>query len=370
MTTWTVPYVGFRQQYQEQKDGLLHTIDEVLSGGDLIMRHQMLDFEANLAEVVGTHFALGVSNCTDALHLSMRAAGIGPGDEVITVSHTFVATAAAIHHAGGTPILVDVGDDHNMDPDSFEAAITPQTKAVVPVHLNGRVCDMRRIGEIAQRHNLLVVEDAAQALGATFEGQGAGSFGLAGCFSFYPAKLLGALGDGGAVVTDSHEMRDRVSSLRNHGRLPDGRIGEWSFNCRLDNIQAAILDQRLRRLDEWNRRRRTIAREYHEGLKDLDAVHLPPPPVEEGAYYDVFQNYEMEAERRDGLAAHLRKHGVETMLPWGGYPIHQSPSLGLPQFPLPRTNQLFERVLMLPMFPELTDDQVAHVIDGVRSYYR
>ncbi len=370
MSGWTVPYVGFRQQYQEQQSDLLRTIDEVLTGGDLIMRQQMLDFETHVAEYVGTRYALGVSNCTDALHLSVRAAGLGAGDEVITVSHTFVATAAAIHHAGATPVLVDVGDDHNMDPDAFEAAITPRTRAVLPVHLNGRISDMRRIMEIAERHGLTVIEDAAQALGATFEGKGAGSFGVAGCFSFYPAKLLGALGDGGAVVTDSDEIRERVNLLRNHGRLPDGTIGEWSFNCRLDNVQAAILDVRLGWLDGWNRRRRAIAARYQAGLADLDALLLPPPPVEEGDYYDVFQNYEVEAEDRDALEAYLREQGVETMRPWGGKAIHQSPALGLSDTHLPRTDLLFDRVLMLPMFPELADEQVDYVVDRIHEFYR
>lgn len=370
MSGWTVPYVGFRTQYQDQKDTILKTIDSVLSAGDLIMRQQMLDFETHLAAFVGASHALGVSNCTDALHLALRAAGIASGDEVITVSHTFVATAAAIHHAGATPVLVDVGDDHNMDPEAFEAAITPRTKAVLPVHLNGRVCDMDSIMEIAARHDLLVVEDAAQALGATFQGRGAGSFGVAGCFSFYPAKLLGALGDGGAVVTSSEHIRERVTLLRNHGRLPDGRIGEWSFNCRLDNLQAAILDERLTRLDGWNRRRRAIASRYHAGLTDLGTLHLPPPPQEEGGHYDVFQNYEIEADRRDELEAHLREQGIETMRPWGGFAIHQSPSLGLGAFDLPRTDRLFERVLMLPMYPELADQQVDYVIEQIQNFYR
>lgn len=369
MSEWVVPYVGFRRQYEEQKDDLLVTIDEVLSGGDLIMRQQLVDFESNLARYVGTAHAAGVSNCTDALHLSLRAAGIGPGDEVITVSHTFVATAAAIHHVGARPVLVDVADDHNMDPDSLERALSPRTRAVLPVHLNGRVSDMRRIGEVAEQHDLLVIEDAAQALGATLEGKGAGSFGLAGCFSFYPAKLLGALGDGGAVVTDSDEILQRVSSLRNHGRMTDGRIGEWSYNCRLDNLQAAILDRRLNRLNEWNRRRRSIAAMYHEGLCDLDALRLPPPPEEEGDFYDVFQNYEIEAEMRDELEAFLRTKGIETMRPWGGFAIHQSPGLGLPSFDLPRTDLLFSRVLMLPMFPELTDDQIGYTVEQVRDFY-
>ena len=248
---WRVPFVGFIQQYQDQREEIIEIVDRVLGAGDLIMREQMEEFEAHLAEFCGVKHALGVSNGTDALHLMMRAADIGPSDEVITVSHTFVATAAAIVHAGATPVLVDIGDDRNMDMDALEAAITARTKAIAPVHLNGRICDMDRLMDIADRHGLLVLEDAAQCLGATYRGKQGGSFGLAGTFSFYPAKLLGALGDGGALITDDDDLALRVSRLRNHGRMPDGEVSEWSFNNRLDNFHAAVLDMRLQHLPEW-----------------------------------------------------------------------------------------------------------------------
>lgn len=366
---WTVPFVGYIQQYQDQKRAILDTIEDVLSHGDLMLRQQLRDFEAHLAEFCGTKHAVGTGNCTDALILAVRAANLGPGDEVITVSHTFVATAAAIHHNGATPVLVDIGDDHNMDPAAFEAAITPRTKAVMPVHLNGRSCDMRRIMAIAEAHDLIVIEDAAQALGATYEGKQPGAFGLAGCFSFYPAKLLGAFGDGGALITDDNAVATRVRGLRDHGRTPEGDLGEWAFNSRLDNLQAALLDNRLQELPVWEQRRRAIAAQYHEGLSGLDEVQLPPPPVDEGPYYDVYQNYEVEAEDRDGLREHLVREGVETLLPWGGRGVHQFANLGLQGFNLPRTERFFEGALLLPMFPELTDDQVEHAVRAVRSYY-
>ena len=230
---------------------MMSTIKTVLSQGDLMLRQQLKDFESNLASFVGTEYAVGTSNCTDALHLSLRASGISPGDEVITVSHTFVATAAAIHHAGATPVLVDIGDDHNMNMDLVEAAITPRTKAIIPVHLNGRLCDMEKLMALAEKHGLVVIEDSAQALGATFNGKRGGSFGLAGCFSFYPAKMLGAFGDGGAMTTNSKEMADKVRSLRDHGRSTSGEVTGWSFNCRLDNLQAALLDIKLKHLSTW-----------------------------------------------------------------------------------------------------------------------
>ena len=368
--TWKVRYIDYPAQYQKIRDEILQTIDSTLSRGDVMLRQQLSDFEANLASFVGTRYAVGISNCTDAMHLSLRAAGVGAGDEVITVSHTMVATAAAIHHAGATPVLVDIGDDHNMNVDRIEAAITPRTKAIMPVHLNGRVCDMSRLMSVAERHGLLVIEDAAQALGASFNGTKGGAFGLAGCFSFYPAKLLGAFGDGGAVVTDSEEMAEKVALLRNHGRKPDGNVLGWSFNCRLDNLHAAILDVKLRQLTGWIQRRREIARLYHETLSDLPELQVPPPPLDEGPHFDVFQNYEIEAERRDALHEHMTEQGVETMITWGGKGVHQFKALGLTHFRLPRTEHMFERVLMIPMHPDLSDQDVQYVAEVIRGFYR
>jgi dTDP-4-amino-4,6-dideoxygalactose transaminase len=345
-------------------------IRDVLARGDLMLRQQLRDFEEHLAAFVGTKYCVGTSNCTDALHLAYRAAGIGPGDEVITVSHTFVATAAAVVHAGATPVFVDIGDDHQMDVDMVEAAITPRTKAIVPVHLNGRLVDMPRLLAIAERHGLPIIEDSAQALGGSVQGRRGGSWGLAGAFSFYPAKLLGAPGDAGALTTDSPEMYEKVRQLRDHGRMADGGLSGWSFNCRLDNLHAAILDLRLAKVPEWIARRRAVAAIYQEELAGVPQLLLPPPPAD-GAWFDVFQNYEIEAERRDALVARLKERGVEILLPWGGRAIHQFPRLGLGHYAgrLPRTERCFERVLMLPMHCELEDSQVRYVAEVIRDFY-
>lgn len=367
---WKVRYIDYPAQFHAMEGDIMGTIKDVLSRGDLMMRSQLEDFEDSLARFVGVKHAIGVSNGTDALHLSVRAAGIGPGDEVITVSHTFVATAAAIHHAGATPVLVDIEDDHTMAVGQVEQAITPRTRAIMPVQLNGRLCDMERLMAIADGRNIKVIEDAAQALGASHNGTLAGAFGVAGGFSFYPAKVLGAFGDAGAVVTNDDEVARRVKLLRNHGITPDRDVAEWSFNCRLDNLQAAILDLKLAALPGWIERRREIARQYHEALSDIDEVAPPPPPLEEGSYFDVYQNYEIEAERRDALRDFLTNNGVETLLPWGGKGVHQFANLGLAQFDLPRTEKLFKRVIMLPMYPELKDDEVEYVAETIRRFYR
>lgn len=348
---------------------IMGTIKMVLSQGDLMLRQQLRDFESNLAAFVGTRYAVGTSNCTDAMHLSLRAAGVGPGDEVITVSHTFVATAAAIHHVGASPVLVDVGDDHNMDSDAVESAVTPRTKAILPVHLNGRLCDMGRIMSLAEKHGLLVIEDSAQALGARFEGNRGGAFGVAGCFSFYPAKLLGAFGDAGAMVTNSEEIAEKVKLLRDHGRTRDGDVASWSFNCRLDNLQAALLDLKLKQLPEWIFRRRQLAGLYHDYLSAVRQLRLPPPPATDGPYFDVFQNYEVEAQDRDRLVSHLREMGIEILIPWGGKGVHQFKALGLTYFQLPRTEEMFRKVLMLPLHTELEDKQVEYVANAVKDFY-
>jgi dTDP-4-amino-4,6-dideoxygalactose transaminase len=367
---WKVRYIDYPTHYASMRQEILDIVDDTLSKGDVMLRQQLADFEAHLAQFCETGYAVGVGNCTEALHLSLLAAGVGTGDEVITVSHTFVATAAAIHHTGATPVFVDIDDDHNMSVAQIEAAVTPQTKAIMPVHLNGRVCRMDAVLDVARDHGLLVIEDAAQALGGSFSGSKAGSFGLAGCFSFYPAKLLGAFGDGGAVVTNSPDMYKRIRELRDHGRTEDGGVAGWSFNSRLDNIHAAMLDFKLTKLPGWIQRRRELAAAYHEALGQLPELHLPPPPVDEGEHYDVYQNFEIEADGRDQLRASLTEAGVETMLPWGGTAIHQFPALGLTDYHLPRTERMFERVLMLPMNPDLNDDDVTYVCDVVRSFYR
>ena len=365
---WKVRYIDYPEQFRKQEDVIMETIRTVLSKGDLMLRQQLRDFEANLAAFVGTRFAVGTSNCTDAMHLTLRAAGIGPGDEVITVSHTFVATAAAIHHAGATPVLVDIGDDHNMSVELIEQAITSRTRAIMPVHLNGRVCDMDRVLSIAEEHDLLVVEDSAQALGGEFKGRRGGNFGLAGCFSFYPAKLLGAFGDAGGMTTNSEEIADKVRSLRDHGRTPSGDVSGWSFNCRLDNLQAAVLDLKLKHLPEAISRRREIAALYHEGLADVETLKLPPPPTTDGPHFDIFQNFEIEVTKRDELVSFLKDNGVEILIPWGGKGLHQFGSLGLDHFDLPRTEELFREALMLPIHSELEDDQIRYVCELIRSF--
>ena len=363
-----VPFVNYKVQYQNLKKEINEVINQTLTEGNLILREDVEKFEKNLASLVGAKYAVALNSGTDALFLSLKAAGIGPGDEVITVSHTFVASIAVIVHAGAKPVLVDVKDDFTLDVDQLEKVITKKTKAIIPVHLNGRVCQMDKIMEIAQKYNLIVIEDAAQALGAQFNNQKAGSFGLTGCFSFYPAKILGAYGDAGAITTNNEEIAEKIRLLRSHGQKTKTEIVCYGWTARLDNLQAAVLNIKFKYLPEWIKRRREIAQIYNEGLKNVSQIKLPPAPDSDKRYFDVYQNYVIRAEKRDELKAYLEKQGVETLIK-DPLPNHWQKGLNLMHFHLPLTEQLAKEVISLPMYPELTQEQIEYVIKCVKEFY-
>ena len=369
--SWKVKYINYPAQYAKLREVILEKIDSTLRAGDVMMRQQLDEFESHLAKFVNAKYALGLNSGTDALQLALKAAGVSEGDEVITVSHTMGATVAAIIHNNSIPVLVDIQDDHNMDPNRIESALTPKSKAIIPVHLNGRVCNMDAIMEISNKANLVVIEDAAQALGASFNNKPAGSFGLAGCFSFYPAKILGTYGDAGGLVTSNDNLYRTVKLLRNHGISETGEIELWGYNTRLDNLHAVILDLKLSLVRQWVDQRRRIATTYTELLRSCSSVKLPPEPVIEGPYFDAFQNYEIEAVHRDGLVDFLQQRGVEVLLPWKGKAVHQFQSLGLSHYSrqLPKTNELFQKVLIIPMHCELSDSDVEYVADSIKAFY-
>jgi dTDP-4-amino-4,6-dideoxygalactose transaminase len=367
--TLTVPFFDYRRQFAQEEADLVAIFREVGRRGAFILQKDLARFEANLGDFLGAGRVLGVGNATDGLLIALRAAGIQPGDEVIFSSHTMVATAAAIHFAGGLPVPVECGADHLMDPQSVRDSITPRTRAILPTQLNGRVADMDALAGIAQRRGLTIVEDAAQALGATFKGRKAGTFGVAAAISFFPAKVLGSLGDGGAVVARHDAVFERMCQLRDHGKSADGEVVSWGLNSRLDNLQAAILDYRLQRLDRAIERRRAIARRYRTELAGVGEIVLPPGPDADPDRFDVYQNYEIEAERRDELREFLRVRGVGTLVAWGGKAVHQWERLRL-KASLPATERVMARSLMLPMNPGLSDEEVASVAAGVRAFYR
>ena len=364
---YKVPFVNPGLQYRRLKKEILPLIDDVLLRGDLILRKDVEKFEKNWARFCQTKYAVGVNSGTDALFLSLKAAGVGKGDEIITVSHTFVASVAIIVHSGAKPILVDVGEDFLMDMEKVESAITKKTKAIIPVHLNGRVCDMERLMRIAKKYKLIVIEDAAQATGAKFDGKMAGSFGLAGCFSFYPFKVLGAFGDAGIVTTNDENLAQKIRLFRDHGQRTKTEIVCYGFNSRLDNIQAAILNVKFKYLPEWIKRRREIANLYYQGLSDIKEIKLPPRS--DKRHFDVYQNYVLRASKRDELAVYLKERGVETLIK-DPIALHHHPALGLSHFKLPYTEKLAKEVISLPMYPELTNEQVEYVINSIHNFYK
>jgi len=362
-----VPFVDPREHYRRIKEEIDFAITDTLAKGDLVLRQQLRDFERHLADFVGVKYAIGVNSCYHALHFSLLAAGVGPGDEVITVGHTFVATVSAIVHTGAKPVLVDVREDYNLDPDRLESAITPKTKAVIPVHLNGRVCEMDRIAALADKHGIAIIEDAAQALGATFRDKRTGSFGLSGCFSFYPFKSLGGLGDGGAVTTNDPQVARFVTLVRFNGE--DRQTGEFhhhGYTALLDNVQAAVLDVKLRYLPKWIEHRRQIARLYHEGLEGIADLRLPHFRGDE--YIDSYQNYVIRTEQRAALRQHLTEQGVETLVHWPK-PMWEHKDLGLDNPGLPETESICREVISLPMSAETTAKHVEVTVASIRDFF-
>jgi dTDP-4-amino-4,6-dideoxygalactose transaminase len=364
---YKVPFADPRSHYQRLKSEIDNAIIDCLTKGDLVFRQQLRDFEAHLASFVGVKYAVGLNSGYHALQFSLLAAGVGPGDEVITVAHTFVATVSAIVNVGAKPVLVEVSDDYNMDPDALEAAITPNTKAVIPVSLNGRVCEMERIMAVADKRNLKVIEDSAQALGAESKGKKSGSFGLTGCFSFYPFKLLGGFGDGGAVTTNDADVARMVGRLRYNGE--DRQTGEFHYHGQtalLDNVQAAVLDVKLHHVPDWIVHRRKIARLYCQGLEGIPGVRLPLYDGE--GHFDVFQNFVISTRYRDRLREHLRNDGVETLVSWPK-PMWRHRALGLADPHLPKTECICREVLSLPMNAEVTSEQVEITVRSIRRFF-
>ncbi len=363
-----IPFFNYSALFENDRQSYIDIFSDVMSRGAFIMQRDLRDLETNLAAFLGVKYAFGVADGTNALIIGLKAVGIGTGDEVIVPSHTYIASAASIHLVGATPVLVEMGPDHMIDAAAVELAITPRTKAIMPVQVNGRTSDMDALQAIADKHGLLIVEDAAQALGSKFKGRCAGTFGAFGTFSFYPAKVLGCFGDGGAIVTNDDKVAEQIGLLRDHGRNEDGVVVAWGTNSRLDNLQAAFLDYKLKTYDQDIARRREIAARYDAAFRGIADITVPPGPSADNRHFDVYQNYEMEAGQRDALRKHLEERGIRTIIQWAGTPVHQFKELGF-DISLPVTDRFFERCFMLPMHTALSDEDVAHITTSVRSFY-
>jgi dTDP-4-amino-4,6-dideoxygalactose transaminase len=364
-----IPLVDLKAQYETIKSEVNAVIAEVLDSSQFILGPKVESFEADFAEYCQTRFAFGVNSGTSALHLAMLAAGVGPGDEVITVSYTFVATIAAILYTGATPIFVDIDPlTCNIDPAKIEAAITPKTKVIMPVHLYGTCADMDPILEIARRRNLIVIEDAAQAVAAEYKGRRAGSMGDLACFSFYPGKNLGAYGEAGAVVTSNEKYVQLLKELRDQGQSAKYLHERVGYNYRMEAIQGAVLGVKLKHLDDWTSARRRHAKAYSNDLADTGIRLLEEPPDCKSVYH-VFPLF---TEQRDELREHLERNGISSGIHYP-IPVHLQrgfSNLGFKEGDLPHTEQVCREVLSLPMYPELRDETVAQIADSVRQFCR
>jgi dTDP-4-amino-4,6-dideoxygalactose transaminase len=363
-----IPLMDLKAQYQSLKPEIDAAMARVLAHTQFIQGPEVRAFEAAFAAACGAPHAIGVASGTAAIHLSLVALGVGPGDEVITSAHTFIASAEPILQVGARPVFVDVEPGTgNLDPAGLEAAITPRTRALLPVHLYGQPADMPAILEVAARHDLVVVEDAAQAHGALCRGRHVGLWGQAGTFSFYPGKNLGAYGDGGAIITADDELAARLRMLRDHGRSEKYLHAMPGFGERLDALQAAILAIKLPRLEAWNERRREIAAGYRHALAGLP---LELAPHRDGTSH-VYHQYAVYTRERDALQAHLKEAGVGTGIHYP-VPLHLQPALahlGYRQGDLPVTEELANTELSLPVYPELTAEQIATITGAVRSFF-
>jgi dTDP-4-amino-4,6-dideoxygalactose transaminase len=373
VATQEIPLVDLKAQYATIRDEVRRAIDEVLESMQLTIGPNVKAFDQEFASYIGAKHSIGVGSGTDALQLAIRAVGVSGGDEVITVSHTFFATVEAILYANARPILVDV-DEKTMliDPAAVAAAITPRTKAIIPVHLYGRTVDLKPLRQIAQDRNITIIEDAAQAHGALLDdGKRAGTGGRVNCFSFYCSKNLGAYGEAGSITTNDDRLAEELRALREHGQSTRYYHPVVGYNARLDEIQAAILRVKLKRLEGWNARRRELARMYDERLKDSGVL---APEIPSDIRRHVFYTYTIRVTggRRDDLRKYLGERGIGTQIHYP-VPIHLQQSaefLGYRKGDMPVTEKVASEVLSLPMFAELTDEQLERVSDSVRSFMK
>ena len=361
----TIPLVDLKAQYLPLKDEIRTSMDKILEGMNLFLGPNVQAFENDFANFCGVRWGIGVGSGTDALQLALLASDIGEGDEVITVSHTFIATAEAIHNIGAVPVFVDINPHtYLMDVSQIEARKTARTKAILPVHLYGQVVDMDPLLDIAHKNGLMVIEDACQAHGAEYRGKRAGSFGDVSCFSFYFSKNLGAYGEAGMVVTNNSDIADKLRMLRDHGQLSKYHHPIPGCNSRLDELQAAVLRIKLKRLEGWNEKRRQHAHFYDQGLKDGGVV----TPVEDDGKKHVYHLYVVRSKARDDLRQWLADRGIQTGIHYP-VPVHlQEWCQTYSPDTFPVTERTVDEILSLPMYPELTEEQLSRVIEAICDF--
>lgn len=365
-----IPLVDLKIQYRSIQDEVNAGINTVLEQANFILGEPVARFEKEFAEFCDSDYSIGVASGTDALHLALRAINIGEGDEVITAANTFVATVLAISYVGAKPILVDIDPQtYNIDLDKIKEKITSKTKAIIPVHLYGRPVDMKRLIDIANNFNLKIVEDACQAHGATFDGRKIGSFGIAGCFSFYPGKNLGAYGDGGAIVTSNEKIYEKLKMMRNYGSPQKYYHDFIGYNSRLDTLHAAILNVKLKYLKGWNNKRFTNAKLYNEKLYGIGDLSLPDLNSTDS---HVFHLYVVRTGKRNELLKYLNEKGIQAGIhyPIPIYSLAAYLHLGLSKEDFPITEQFSKEIISLPMFPELIEEQIDTITGLIKNYFK
>ena len=362
-----VSYVDFSKQYARQREEILKATDQVMASGQYILGEAVQQFEINFAKLCNTKYAIGVANGTDALVLSLKALGVGPGDEVITVPNSWISSASCIALVGATPVFVDVGQDQNMDMDKLEKSITSRTKAIIPVHLKGACVDMGSLLEIANIHNLVVIEDAAQAAGAKYNGNMAGSMGHVGCFSLHPLKNLNCAGDGGVIVTNDDYLAEQLFLLRNHGLKSRDEVLFWGYNSRLDSLQAAILNYRMTRLSKIIEQRCHFAEIYRSRLSQW--VYCPQDRPD---CYDVYHLFVIQTSQRNALKKYLQAEGIQTAIHYP-IPTHLQPCakyLGYKPGDFPVVEAQCQQILSLPMHSELSKAEVEWIADTIVRFFQ
>lgn len=363
-----IPLLDLQAQLATIRGEVLTAVEKVLDSGQYIMGPEVKAFEEEVANYVGVKHAVGVGNGTDALLLALDAAGIGAGDEVITTPFTFFATSEVVSRLGATPVFVDIDPKtYNIDVEQIKAKINEKTKAIIPVHIFGQPANMDEIMELAEKHNLFVLEDAAQAMGSEYKGRKIGSLGHAATYSFFPTKNLGGYGDGGMVVTNDDELASKIRILRVHGSNPKYYHSVLGYNSRLDAIQAAILRIKLRHLDDWNNARRQKAALYNELLKDTPLV--TPYAAEDRKH--IYHLYIVQAEDRDDLMAYLKEKGISTGV-YYPVPLHRQKvyeSLGYGEGSIPNAEYMAKRTFALPLYAELSDETIHAIVDTIKTYY-
>ncbi len=367
MSELKVPFIDLQQRFVDEREELLACVERVLSKGHLVMTQEVTDFEKRITEFTGTKHCVSCGNGTDALMLSLWALGIGKGDEVITTPISFIASTGSIAHVGATPVYADVRADQNIDPVEIEKKITPNTKAIMPVHWGGRVADMDAIMAIARKHKLFVIEDAAQSMGASYKGKQGGAFGHVGTFSAHPLKNLNAIGDGGFLVTDDEEVANRIRLYRNHGLQDRDTCVMYGVNSRLDSLNAEVLSFRLGRLAGVIERRRKNVNLYRERIKAKEVFIPPCQTYEKNAFVMMIT----QAERRDQLQAYLQQRGIQSLV-YYATPLHlhkAAARYGYKRGDFPKAEHQVDRVLALPHHQYLTEGQITYVAESVNAFY-